>query len=373
MKPKRKILLFTKSKHFCAVPWNHIKVDPSGKITTCVKGSELLGNIHHNSIEEILSNKNLLRIKNNLKQDLHDVNCQSCQSLENNEEHSYKFLRDLYNPLFKHSLVDYDSDTEFILNGIDLHWGSTCNLKCITCWAEQSSSIAKEIGVPVKQVTSDAADNLINFIVSNQHSLKEIYMSGGEPTLIKHNLQLLKGLRRDLDFTLRVNTNLSFPENNAIINELKNFPKVQFTISADAMGDRFNYIRRGADWKNFLYNLDRLRNLHFSWTVNSVFFVASAISLPETQKFFMENWDIHDFTINQVGMGHTNLKCRNLPVVTKKIVETKILEHREKYKNNLNLYGQLTNCIKEIRLDVEECYTSFFEGTDKKIGSNWRN
>ena len=372
MNPKKKFFLFKQSKHFCAVPWNHFKIYTSGEVSTCVNGLYQLGNVHDNSLNEILSNPILRTIRNNLSQDLSDDNCKTCQHLENTEDYSYKFLRELYNPMFIKSTADYENNTDFVLNGVDLHWGSTCNLKCITCWGEQSSAIAQELGEPIRTVSAGAANNTIDFIVKNQDTIKEIYMSGGEPTLIKHNLNLLKQLRKDLDFTIRINTNMTFMDNNPVIEELKKFPKVLFTISADALTDRFNYIRRGADWKHFMYNLEQLKKLHFTWRVNSVFFVGTALHLADTQEFFMNNFEITDFTINQVGT-HTSIQCRNLPATTKKLAIDKLSIHREKYKQNVNLYGQLKNCINEVNQDSEESYVSFFEDIDKRAGTNWRN
>lgn len=370
MTPKEKFFLFKQSRHFCSVPWNHIKIDTDGSVATCVNGTNYLGNITKDEIDDILSNSDLLEIKKTLRKDLPSINCKECQKLENTNDYSYKFLRDLYNPMFTKSTVDYNNPNEFILNGIDLHWSSTCNLKCITCWANQSSSIAKELGIPIKHTSSDAAEKIINYIVSNQHTLKEIYMSGGEPTLIKHNLNLLKRLRKDLNFTIRINTNLSFTDTNPLIEELKKFPRVLFTISADVADEKkFNYIRRGADWNVFLRNLETLQKLHFSWRVNSVFFVATALYLTDTQEYFMRNFDINDFTINQVGMGHNELRCRNLPHSVKPYVMNKLITHKEKYHF---LTGQLDNCLKEVERPIEESYVSFFEDIDNRAGTNWR-
>jgi len=370
MTPKEKFFLFKQSRHFCSVPWNHIKIDTDGSVATCVNGTNYLGNITKDEIDDILSNSDLLEIKKTLREDMPSINCKECQKLENTNDYSYKFLRDLYNPMFTKSTVDYNNSNEFILNGIDLHWSSTCNLKCITCWANQSSSIAKELGIPIQHTSSDAAEKIINYIVSNQHTLKEIYMSGGEPTLIKHNLNLLKRLRKDLNFTIRINTNLSFTDTNPVIEELKKFPHVLFTISADVADEKkFNYIRRGADWNVFLRNLETLQKLHFSWRVNSVFFVATALYLTDTQEYFMRNFDINDFTINQVGMGHNELRCRNLPHSVKQYVMNKLITHKEKYHF---LTGQLDNCLKEVERPIEESYVSFFEDIDNRAGTNWK-
>jgi len=370
MDPKKKFYLFKQSQNFCSVPWNHIKVDVDGSVTTCGPGLNYLGNTTKNEINDILTNSDLIEIRKTLLQDLPSSNCKECRTLENTNDYSYKFLRDLYNPMFIKSTVNYNNPNEFVLNGIDLHWSSTCNLKCITCWAKQSSSIAQEQGLPINHTPAETAEKIIDYIVSNQHTLKEIYMSGGEPTLIKHNLNLLKRLRKDLDFTIRINTNLSFTRTNPIIEELKKFPRVLFTISADIADEKkFNYIRRGASWNVFLKNLEELKKLHFTWRVNSVFFVATALYLPNTQEYFMNNFDIHNFTINQLGMDHNELRCRNLPQKVKQEVIDKLIAHKEKYSQ---LTGQIDNCLNEVQRPIEESYIKFFDGVDDHAGTNWR-
>lgn len=375
MDPKRKFFLFKQANHFCSVPWNHFKVDMIGNVSTCVNGTQHLGNIENKSIKEIISDTKLLKIKNNLLNDVLDENCRFCQSYENkiNADKDYEFVRGLYNTMFKVENIDYENIDSFTLQGIDLHWSSICDLKCITCWSNQSSSIAKEEGKEILHTSNASADKLIDFIVDNQHTLKEIYLSGGEPTLIKHNLRLLKKLRKDLSFQIRINTNMMFDLNNQIVKELREFPNVLVTVSADAMTDRFNYIRRGADWNKFIKNLDILVSTHFSWRLNSVFFVGSAFYLSDTQKFFIENYGFTDFTINQCQMGHDELQCRNLSLDIKNSVRTKLLSHQELYKQNFNLYGQLTNCLKELDQEGNPGYKKYFESIDKKSNTKWMN
>lgn len=373
MDPKRKFFLFKQAKHFCSVPWNHFKVNTEGSVSTCVNGEKILGNLEENYIEQILSNPILEKIKQNLSDDISDDNCKFCQSFENNinTDNEYRFLRELYNPMFKSADIDYDNLTGFKLQGIDLHWSSICDLKCITCWSNQSSSIAVEEGKEILHTSNESADKLIDYIVSNQETLKEIYLSGGEPTLIKHNLRLLKKLRRDLKFQIRINTNMMYEPDNQIIKELHEFPNVFFTISSDSMGKRFNYIRRGADWDKFIKNLNELSKKHFTWRLNSVFFVGSALYLSDTQKFFIENYGFDDFTINQCHMDHDDLRCRNLPPEIKDKVLEKLTTHQNAHNQNYNLVGQLNNCITEIHQNGRPNYQNYFETIDRKAGTEW--
>jgi radical SAM protein with 4Fe4S-binding SPASM domain len=371
MDPKKKFYLFKQSETFCAVPWNHIKVEMDGRIVTCVNGQHELGHLKNNSIEEIVNDWPAQFVRDSVYKEQSNYNCSTCTLQENDT--GYKFLRDLYNPMFKHADVDYSNKTAFQLNAIDLHWSSTCNLKCVTCWAKQSSAIAQEQGEPIQHTPDEQADTIIDLIVSRQHYMKEIYLSGGEPTLIKHNVRLLKQLDKSIDCTFRVNTNMMFEQNNPVITELLKFKNVLITISADTTGSRFEYIRREAKWHKFLNNLQFLKDTHFDIRVNSVFFVASALYLTDTQKFFHDGYDITDFTINQVTMGHTNIRCRNLSQSLKDICVEKIINHKNNFPCNQNLTGQLDNCLEELQKPKEEDYEPFFESFADLVDMNWRN
>jgi radical SAM protein with 4Fe4S-binding SPASM domain len=371
MDPKKKFYLFKQSETFCAVPWNHIKVEMDGRIVTCVNGQHELGYLKNNSIEEIVNDWPAQHVRDNTYKEYPNYNCRTCSLQESDT--GYKFLRDLYNPMFKHADIDYSDKTAFQLNAIDLHWSSTCNLKCVTCWAKQSSAIAQEQGEPIQHTPDEQADTIIDLIVSRQHHMKEIYLSGGEPTLIKHNVRLLKQLDKSIDCTFRVNTNMMFEQNNPVITELLKFKNVLITISADATGNRFEYIRREANWHKFLNNLQFLKDTHFNIRVNSVFFVASALYLTDTQKFFHDGYGITDFTINQVTMGHTNIQCRNLSQDLKDKCAEKIINHKSDFPCNQNLIGQLDNCLGELQNPKEEDYQPFFESFADRVDVDWRD
>lgn len=372
MEPKKKFYLFKKAENFCAVPWAHVKILMNGDVCSCVVGTESFGNIENQSIEQIVSNHKIKKVKTQLINDQKSANCVDCHDQFNNGiNRPYSYLREFYNTMFQDVDIDYTDVESFKLSGIDLHWSSICNLKCITCWDKQSSSIAKEQGSPILHVSKEAAQRLTDYIVENQYNLKEIYLSGGEPTLIKHNLNLLQRLDKRDTLQIRINTNLMWKLDNQIIQEIKKFPNVLFTISAEAIGDRFEYIRRDAIWKVFLRNLDSLQGYNFQFRINSTFFVCSALYLIETMDFFKTNYNINDFTINQLQMDHTVIRARNLPEKIKKIVVDKYTATINSSQDN-NLIGQLINCLKELNYCSDESYVEYLDSIDLKSGKSWQ-
>jgi len=373
MDHKKKFYLFKQSKHFCSVPWNYFKIDTDGVVKTCVQGHTTLGNINQQPIKEILKNPLLTQIKKDLYNDVANINCARCHTFEQ-EANNYKFLRQLYNKYFVKADVDYSDPDSFTLSGVDLHWDSTCNLKCVTCWAKQSSAIAQEMRIPIYSTAEKDVTELTDWIISQQHTLREIYLSGGEPTLIKRNLRLLESLDKKNDFLLRVNTNLTFSRENKIIQEILKFPNVLITASVDALNDRFEYIRSGAKWDQFISNMDWLAQTHAQVRVNSVFFVASASGLIETQDFFRQRYNIKDFTVNQCSMEQYALMSRNLPIKIKQVVQDKFQQAIEIHADNTNLVGQLTNCIKELQHDSNgHNYTEYFNDIDRRRSTNWQS
>jgi len=242
MDHKRKFFLLKNSKNFCSVPWNYFKIDQDGTVRTCVKGTYVLGNINNEPIDQILQNPILIDTKRQLLRDELPDNCTRCRSLDNEDKGQYSYLRTMYNDWFRHKDINYDDVETFDLSGIDLHWSNTCNLKCVMCWPKQSSAIARELKIPIVNIKSNRVDDLIDWIIQRQDGLRELYFSGGEPSLIRHNIRLLDRLQPRSDLLLRVNTNMSFSEDNEFIDKLKKFPTVMITMSADIVYSFFVYV-----------------------------------------------------------------------------------------------------------------------------------
>lgn len=374
--PKKKFFLFKQNPVFCTAPWSLLYINAEGTVTTCVNGREILGNLYDDDIDEIVSSHKLKQVRHDILVGQLTDNCRACVQLENDGDgtNQYQFLRNNYNELCQDLDIDYHDPNEFVLGALDLHWSSLCNLKCVTCWAKQSSSIAKEQNQPILHLSSDQARKFIDWIVERQHTLKELYLSGGEPMLIKYNQWLLSRIDRRSDLRIRVNSNLMWRQTNSVLQQVLDFPNVLMTCSADNLAAKFNYIRRDADWNLFLDNLTYLQQqTSVRLRINMVFFVLSAMDLADTIDFFYERYGISDITINQCGMGQTHLRARNLPVPIKQKCADRLQAAIERYSNNLNLVGQLKNCLNELQNVSNESYHNYFDHIDSLTKRDWRH
>jgi molybdenum cofactor biosynthesis enzyme MoaA len=354
------------------VPWNHFEVFSNGTLKTCAKGKSF-GNINNTPIEEILKNDHIKTIKQNLLEDKLIDNCLDCRQLTTEGEH-YD-LRNHYNPMFQNFDIDYENLEEFKLHGIDLHWDNTCNFKCIYCNASQSSLIAQEQGIQVIKSNVTNIDKIIDMVLKNQYVMKEIYLSGGEPLLIKHNVKLLSQIENK-ELPIRINSNISIAnDNNAVFLEIKKFKNVLWTISAEAVDKKFNYIRNGGDWNVTLKNLETLKSLGHQLRLNAVFFIGNVVDMFNTLEYFIRDHGITDITVNQL-MGHKYLAARNSPETLKiqsknqlkKLLDANIIPYKS------NAYYNIARCQQELDRPIENStgYIEYFTGLDKIRGTNWQ-
>jgi hypothetical protein len=104
-----------------------------------------------------------------------------------------------------------------------------------------------------------------------------------------------------------------------------------------------------------------------------VFFVLSALDLVDTIDYFQNNYQIKNFTINQCLMGHTYLRCRNLPNLIKDQVRANINRAQDKYANDLNLVGSFNNCLDELNQSQSESYQEYFDKIDQLAGTSFQS
>ena len=370
--PKKKYNLFRQNKNFCVVPWTNFELYTNGDVRTCSVGGTRLGNINKTSIYDILAGDKLTNIRKNMLDNKADKNCTWCVH-RTIEDDNFSYLRDHYNSRLIDEDIDYLDTNNFDLRFIDLHWSNICNLRCVMCWPQQSSLIAKDQKVITASVDKKNIHTIIDMIKQNQKNLKEIYLSGGEPFYIPYNTLLLDQLE-NTNIPLRINTNMHWKKNNKLFKILtKKFKNVQLTMSVDALGDKFDYIRNGANWNRFISNLQYVRdNTDFEIRINSIFSVMNAIDIDKVVNFFYHDQKIKDITINILHRP-TPIDAKNYPTEKKADIIQKLENCLETLsREDINLINNIKNCIMQIKLPKQEDYIETLDNITKRHKTNWQ-
>ena len=371
MDPKTKYHLFKDNKNFCAVPWNGFEIYPTGEIKTCAMGQTKLGNVHDKPLTDILHSEQVKEIKQNMLDNKPDSNCVLCHRRYADDD-NFTYLRDHYNKLLVNQDVNYLDIDEFKLNTIDLHWSNICNLRCVMCNPEQSSLIAKDENFQMNVINDDTIENITQMILDNQYNMQELYLSGGEPFYIPHNVKLLKRIDNK-DIHMRINSNMQWIKNNPFLKVLLDFRNVQLTMSADAIGEKFEYIRNGSKWNLFQNNVEYIRNeTDFDLRLNTIFSIVNAGSICDLIEYFYFEQDIKDITINLL-YGPKPLDARNYPTHLKQEVADRLtaLKHKIGIQNR-NLSNNLANCIMQINLPKELEYETSMDTLTQRHNKDWR-
>lgn len=160
---------------------------------------------------------------------------------------------------------------------LHLNLSNLCNLKCRMCWSGNSSEIEADPvhsrwapspkRIPkgkerIRQKREFFQDNFdaIRDIVGDMTDLREIYFTGGEPTIMPSVRDMLEYLLKEgrSDIAIRMNTNAT-SLNRSFMELLRQFRALTINFSLDGTGESYEYIRFPARWENVKINIDRFR------------------------------------------------------------------------------------------------------------------
>ena len=242
------------NQSFCPAAWNSIYIDPTGSIRNCCVASEDIGTVDDDISNVFTGKKNIWIKQQMLEGNLVD----SCRQCWPDSQHSMRdgFLHDYYQP---ETADKFNSVDKFQIQYLDLRWHNTCNFACVYCGHVVSSSWAAELGIH-QRMDSEQVTKLKEYILSNLDHVDHVYLAGGEPLLMKENAELLEELYK-VKPTVRifVNSNISHAQpTNAVYQQLQKFRNIFWIVSAEDVGNRFDYIRHGGHWSEFVKNLTQI-------------------------------------------------------------------------------------------------------------------
>jgi radical SAM protein with 4Fe4S-binding SPASM domain len=274
--------MITQSKTFCTAPWTSLNIDQTGRVFPCMHSGYELGNIKEKPIQQILVDQPLKSLKSAMAQGEWHEACTWCKRLEDTTGSSGRTVRELS----PQSAAAIDADIDwFGLEHIVVNWSNLCNLTCVYCNPETSTAWQSVKKIPINHIKNEHQD-LIELAKTHGHTIRGLSLGGGEPLLQKGLLEFLQHLDRNR-VSAMVTTNLSVDiSTNPIYQELKQWKNIRWMISFDnADRDKFEYVRRGADWDQFTANIAQLKqDKQFVWA-HPAYSIYCALDLVEYYDF----------------------------------------------------------------------------------------
>ena len=335
-------------KNFCVLPWTGFELEPNGVVRNCVISKENIGNIHQNSIEDILQSKKNLEIKTQMLNKEFPNNCKGCYFQEKDRATSFESISSrLYyakeiGPFIDNSLLD--NKNNFNLKHVDLRWNNKCNQACVYCGPANSSKWATELSKTVKS-DKENVKKVRQFVFKNIKTLKNVYLAGGEPLLINENKEFLKLLlEQNPNIHIRVNTNLSSTK-TGVFQLLCKFKNVHWTVSVETIKEEYEYVRYHGSWEDFKNNLKHIQTLNHKISFNMLYFILNYKSVFDCIDYF-KSIGFHN---NSFILGPLStplfLNIRHLPKHIKDEVIT-IFKNKIAEQPGFYLQNSLENCLK---------------------------
>ena len=349
------------NRAFCPVPWTSIMYNFDGSVKNCIRSAAPIGNINSNSIEEILAQDHL--IKADMQAGQKFARCNPCYELEK-DENNFNIISDRVFYLKELREVDntlYDT-TNFALHTVDIRWSNLCNFACVYCGPEFSSKWASEQNIVINTPEDIKRQEFKQYIFDRAAQLKHVYLAGGEPLLMKENLEFLELLKQvNPDVNLRINTNLSHVDTH-IFDLISEFKNVHWTVSVESMGQEFEYIRYGGSWQDFLDNLYTIKQFNHKISFNMLHFLLNHVSIFGCVDFLKSQGFHNNSFIIGALTGPEYLNVRHLPQNVLNSVKKILIDRIDKQPGYL-----LENSYQNMLLHLDQPFDKNLAGAFEKL------
>jgi len=279
--------------NFCAAPWRGLHVQVDGGISMCCAGGFKLGNINTDTIESALASDRAKQVRESMKQGkLPEDYCKLCINAKSNGLHNEQ---DWHNSLNEDFEID-NANNEYQYPVIfDARWNNTCNSACVYCGPFFSSKWASTLSSHGQKPNKDNKDKIKTFFLARSDRLKTVAMVGGEPLLMKENADLLDFIPPHVKIDIISNFSTDVTKSK-VFEKLLQRQKVNWHVSLENIGERYEYVRQGSRWQTLIDNLKILgkevrnppeKNDH-EIQFMSLFHLLNATNLCEYKEFAKE-------------------------------------------------------------------------------------
>jgi hypothetical protein len=303
----------------------HLATHPNGTVGLCCEADTLNGyalsggkkdtrkSLRIHTINEVINSENFNSYRLDIINNRWAQPCITCKNKEDMGQISKRIRENKkYLPLFpKETLIararDDGSLKEINFAFVELRLANTCNSACVTCnpisssrWIPDSEKLSKSL-LWYKNIYSglnnwSESSQTFEQIAEHCKDVREIYINGGEPTLIPEHYALLNKLIQNNnsdEITLHYSINMTrLPDE--LIDYWKKFKRVNVSGSIDEVGLRNYYIRYPTNWQDVENNVHKLLNLNLpnvTFGITQTVSIFNAHRLEQFAEYVRSNWN----------------------------------------------------------------------------------
>ena len=258
------------SSTYCLFPFTNLNSNTEGSVKLCCSINENIHATDENNnelnfgthgVEEIWNSQYMKDVRKQMLNGERPKACDVCWKLEDSGIQSSR--QSAFGELKACAMPkEYQSVNPPLPQSLELRLGNFCNLRCNSCWSLSSDRIAderrriqlKDDSLPSwlrKEWDDELAlekqadwlwwesDEFVNSIKKLAPKLKRLYLTGGEPTLIKRNIEIMQMIldAGNTDCYIALTTNLT-QWNEVFYNTMSRFNHGGIQISIDDVHDK---------------------------------------------------------------------------------------------------------------------------------------
>lgn len=239
----------------CLAPSHELYLHPNGDVRSCCRSLASLGNVKESSLSAIWNGRPRAELVGRLARDDYSGGCQSCET-----EVTLEGREGSFSATFDHWQVDADTEPRWP-SRMEFNLSNTCNLQCVQCSGELSSSIRihREKRPPLQPAYGDAFfEDLRQFIPH----LSSAGFAGGEPFLGTENYRVWE-MMAELAPTIPCTIVTNGTQWNRRVEQVLDALAVHPVVSIDSPTRQgYERIRVGGEFEVVVANIERLRDYH---------------------------------------------------------------------------------------------------------------
>lgn len=383
------------SKTLCVLPWMHFASHPNGGQSLCCRsnhkdavswamkpGSTMLQTFDDTSLKTMANSETFVRVREAMLRGEQPVECEGCWA---DERAGLQSKRQYENERWAH--VVYELEQTAVLKDpqyryVELRLGNVCNNACVTCnsfssskWYADEVKISKELPWfelrPEQNFKWHDRPEFYTELAALSEHVEEIYINGGEPTLIKAHFKYLDALvesgqskRVHLVYSLNL---MDIPDR--LVSLWEHFGRVTVNASIDDYKERNFYIRWPTEWSDVISSVVKLEETpSVQWHITQTVSIFNIFNLNK-----LENWAEEKFgkytTFNYVLYPEHLSIAAIPPVIREEIKQHYADSSLSRYKCD-ELFAKLDSI--EFKPEMQTRAREFVESLDRARNLNYR-